>query len=87
MGLYLGGHHPIRSKGAYSQGRGLNETRKRFPERGVNGSPLRRGGREKPGRYESRRIEISPTPSSKRGNFPLCHKGGLRGIFPGSNGE
>jgi hypothetical protein len=26
MGLYLVGHHPIRSEGAYSSRRGLNET-------------------------------------------------------------
>jgi hypothetical protein len=56
MGLYLVGHSPIRSKGAYSCRRRLNES---LTFRGARPPWARPSAhkREKPGRYESRRID------------------------------
>jgi hypothetical protein len=70
MGLCLGGHQ--------------SQSRLRLRRRGLNLSlnltnSLGSQGKEKPGRYESRRTEISPSPSLrprlrarffKEGNFP-----------------
>src|ERR687891_92606 len=60
IGLYLVGHHPIRSNGGDSHGPGLNVT-STSPCPQPPGLASRSGSQEgKPGRYESRRTETQP---------------------------
>jgi hypothetical protein len=89
MSLYLVGHHPIRSKGAYSSRPDLNET-VRFSERGLNGSPL--GSEGEKSRGDTNAGAPRPYGIKEQGHCRLttvtCHfKDSGYATLPGSNGE